>query len=56
MERSQAMGCGPVLGGRRFLGSLSFTSYQWIELVNLSLNDAAREGLVKAANEKWFSG
>ena len=47
------------IGGKETSGlqsSLSFTPYQGIELVNPSLNDAAREGLVKAANEKWFSG
>jgi U4/U6 small nuclear ribonucleoprotein PRP31 len=36
--------------------SLSFTPYQGIELVNPSLNDAARKEVVKAANERWFGG
>jgi U4/U6 small nuclear ribonucleoprotein PRP31 len=35
--------------------SLSFTPLQGIELVNPSLNDAAREALVKSANDKWFA-
>ena len=35
--------------------SLSFTPLQGIELVNPSLNDAAREALAKAANDKWFA-
>jgi len=39
-----------------FQSSLSFTPVQGIELVNPSLNDAARESLVKSANDKWFSG
>ena len=36
--------------------SLSFTPVQGIELVNPSLNDAARQNLVKQANDKWFQG
>jgi U4/U6 small nuclear ribonucleoprotein PRP31 len=36
--------------------SLSFTPLQGIELVNPSLNDAAREDLVRKANDKWFQG
>jgi U4/U6 small nuclear ribonucleoprotein PRP31 len=39
-----------------FQSSLSFTPVQGIELVNPSLNDAAKESLVKSANDKWFSG
>jgi len=39
-----------------FQSSLAFTPVQGIELVNPSLNDAARESLVKSANDKWFSG
>ena len=36
--------------------SLSFTPLQGIELINPSLNDAARANLVKSANDKWFAG
>jgi U4/U6 small nuclear ribonucleoprotein PRP31 len=55
----QITGFRTSLGGKETSGlqsSLSFTPYQGIELVNPSLNDAAREGLVNTANEKWFSG
>jgi U4/U6 small nuclear ribonucleoprotein PRP31 len=55
----QISGFRTSLGGKETSGlqsSLSFTPYQVIELVNPSLNYAAREGLVKAANEKWFGG
>jgi U4/U6 small nuclear ribonucleoprotein PRP31 len=36
--------------------SLAFTPLQGIELVNPSLNDAARESLAKRNNDKWFQG
>lgn len=36
--------------------SLSFTPVQGIELINPSLNDAARETLAKKASDKWFLG
>jgi len=36
--------------------SLSFTPVQGIELVNPSLNDAARQNLLKQTNDKWFQG
>jgi len=35
--------------------SLSFTPLQGIELVNPSLNDAARQALAKSENDKWFA-
>lgn len=42
--------------GSGLQSSLSFTPLQGIELVNPSLNDAARAELVRKANDKWFQG
>jgi U4/U6 small nuclear ribonucleoprotein PRP31 len=39
-----------------FQTSLSFTPFQGIELVNPSLNEAARDELSVKANDKWFQG
>lgn len=56
---SQISGIKTSLGGKETSGlqsSLAFTPMQGIELVNPSLNDAARDQMVKSANDKWFQG